>query len=138
MPIVEEKRNYTIMVQGSFYFFVIGLDPIGCVPYVIASFSQDPNKCYERYNEIVIQYSLKIMIMIQQLNQDLPGAHVLYWNVYRYLRQIIDSLSQYGMYIHFIFYDVLYACNNMSLQMCILLLFSQCRCNFQSKIIVSF
>ncbi|KAF5180240.1 GDSL esterase/lipase [Thalictrum thalictroides] len=87
------KKLYS---YGARKFLVTGLGPLGCVPYVIASFGQDPNQCYEHHNEIAVQYSLKIKAMVQQLNQDLPGAYVLYWNVYPLIRQIIDNPSQYG------------------------------------------
>ncbi|KAF5201169.1 Sgnh hydrolase-type esterase superfamily protein, partial [Thalictrum thalictroides] len=80
---------------GTREFLVAGLGPLGCVPYVIASFGQDPNQYYEHHNEIAVQYSLKIKAMVQQLNQDLPGSYVLYWDVYPLIRQNIDNPSQY-------------------------------------------
>ncbi|PIA43945.1 hypothetical protein AQUCO_01800180v1 [Aquilegia coerulea] len=87
------KKLYS---YGARKFLVTGLSPLGCIPYVIASFSQDPNQCYEHHNGIAVQYSLKIKSMVQQLNQDLPGGYVLYWDVYPHARQIIDNPSQYG------------------------------------------
>ncbi|PIA34067.1 hypothetical protein AQUCO_03900164v1 [Aquilegia coerulea] len=86
------KKFYS---YGARKFLVTGLGPLGCTPYAIVSYNQDRNQCYEDHNEIVIQYSLKIKTMVQQLNQDLPGAYVLYWDIYPYSRQIIDSPSQY-------------------------------------------
>ncbi|KAF9617872.1 hypothetical protein IFM89_039091 [Coptis chinensis] len=94
-------NEYSILLEklysyGARKFLVTGLAPLGCLPIVIALYSKDTNQCYEHHNEVSRKFSAMINIMVQHLNQDLPGASLLYWDIYTATRQIIDNPSQYG------------------------------------------
>ncbi|KAF9615690.1 hypothetical protein IFM89_026072 [Coptis chinensis] len=90
---IRLKKLYS---YGARKFIVSGLAPLGCIPMVIAFYSNDTNQCYEHHNEVSRKFSAKIKTMVQQLNQDLPGASILYLDIYNIAKKAIDNPSDYG------------------------------------------
>ncbi|KAF9615691.1 hypothetical protein IFM89_026073 [Coptis chinensis] len=95
--LIKEYRIYLkkLYDYGARKFLVTGLAPLGCVPIVIGFYSKDTNQCFDKYNEISVQFSAKIKAMVKQLNQDLPGAYILYWDIYTIMKQVVDNPTPY-------------------------------------------
>ncbi|KAF9615687.1 hypothetical protein IFM89_026069 [Coptis chinensis] len=80
---------------GARKFLVFGLGVLGFIPNIIRSYSQDSKQCFEEFNEISVKYNAKVKTMVLQLNQELSGVYILYWDIYTNMRQVLDNPSEY-------------------------------------------
>ncbi|XP_058095355.1 GDSL esterase/lipase At1g71691-like [Magnolia sinica] len=86
---------------GGRKFLVAGLGPLGCIPSQIGSSSKNLSACVETTNEISSQYNAKLKMAIRELNDNLAGAHFLYWDIYTPTFEIIRNPTRYGFkYAH--------------------------------------
>ncbi|KAF9620807.1 hypothetical protein IFM89_014744 [Coptis chinensis] len=90
---LHKKKLYKF---GARKFLVFGLGVLGCIPNIIRSYSQDSKQCFEEFNEISVKYNAKVKTMVLQLNQELSGVYILYWDIYTNMRQVLDNPSEYG------------------------------------------
>ncbi|KAG5245829.1 GDSL esterase/lipase [Salix suchowensis] len=62
---------------------VFGLGKIGCVPGAIATYGTNGSACVELLNDASRLFNSKLLPAIDQLNDDLPDAKIIYINSYR-------------------------------------------------------
>ncbi|KAH7513649.1 hypothetical protein FEM48_Zijuj11G0003300 [Ziziphus jujuba var. spinosa] len=78
-------------------FIVVGVGPIGCIPYVRALNLLPSGKCSVEVNEFIQGYNNKLKDTLKQLNKDLgPQSVFVYANSYDIFMRIIMSYRQYG------------------------------------------
>ncbi|XP_060674559.1 GDSL esterase/lipase At5g41890 isoform X2 [Ziziphus jujuba] len=94
--------NFTIHLKrlhelGARKFIVVGVGPLGCIPYVRALNLLPSGKCSVEVNEFIQGYNNKLKDTLKQLNKDLgPQSVFVYANSYDIFMRIIMSYRQYG------------------------------------------
>ncbi|KAJ6398823.1 hypothetical protein OIU77_019568 [Salix suchowensis] len=69
--------------SGARKLVVFGLGKIGCVPGAIATYGTNGSACVELLNDASRLFNSKLLPAIDQLNDDLPDAKIIYINSYR-------------------------------------------------------
>lgn len=78
-------------------FFLTGLGPLGCIPYVRASSLAPSNRCVDQVNQMLGSFNVGLRTQVQQLNANHQGAMFVYANTYAVLGEIINNSTAYGM-----------------------------------------
>ncbi|KAL4180361.1 hypothetical protein AMTRI_Chr13g91760 [Amborella trichopoda] len=77
--------------------FVIGnVGPIGCIPYQKSINQLKLNQCVSLPNKLAVQYNARLKDLLDQMNQNMPGAKFLYANVYDLVLQLITNYADFG------------------------------------------
>ncbi|KAB5557105.1 hypothetical protein DKX38_008014 [Salix brachista] len=69
--------------SGARKLVVFGLGKIGCVPGAIATYGTNGSACVELLNDASRLFNSKLLPAIDQLNDDLPDAKIIYIKSYR-------------------------------------------------------
>ncbi|XP_021764195.1 GDSL esterase/lipase At5g45670-like [Chenopodium quinoa] len=81
---------------GARKFALIGIGQIGCSPNELAQRSQDGSTCDETINSANRIFNNGLRSLVQQLNNELSDARLVYINVYDMFQNLIDNPSAYG------------------------------------------
>ncbi|KAI8552054.1 hypothetical protein RHMOL_Rhmol06G0234600 [Rhododendron molle] len=75
-----------------------GLPPMGCLPLERATnfLGGNGDTCTETYNNVALAFNGKMAGLVAKLNEELPGAKVVFSNPYFIFQQIIRRPSLYG------------------------------------------
>ncbi|KAE9457942.1 hypothetical protein C3L33_10151, partial [Rhododendron williamsianum] len=75
-----------------------GLPPMGCLPLERATnfLGGSGDTCTETYNNVALGFNVKMTGLVAKLNEELPGAKVVFSNPYFIFLQIIRRPSFYG------------------------------------------
>lgn len=75
-----------------------GLPPMGCLPLERSTnfLGGNGDACTETYNNVALGFNVKMTGLVAKLNEELPGAKVLFSNPYFIFQQIIRRPSFYG------------------------------------------
>lgn len=88
------KRLYGL---GARKLVVVGVGPLGCIPYLRAIYRAPSGKCSAEVNTFVQGYNGKLRAALDRLNQELgPEAIFVYANSYDIFTRILQSYRQYG------------------------------------------
>ena len=83
--------------MGARKFIVVGVGPLGCIPFVRALNLLTYGKCSEKVNELINGYNNKLKELLNHLNQQLgPETIFVYANSFDIFLRIIQSYRQYG------------------------------------------
>lgn len=83
--------------MGARKFVVVGIGPLGCIPFVRALNLLPSGKCSVGVNELIQGYNKKLNATLDQLNQELgPESMFVYANSYDIFWKIIRNYRQYG------------------------------------------
>ncbi|XP_073132994.1 GDSL esterase/lipase At5g41890 [Henckelia pumila] len=94
--------NFTIQLErlyvfGARKFVVVGIGPLGCIPFIRAIEIIPSGKCSGEVNALVQGYNQKLQAKLDQMNKDLwPNAVFVYANSYDIFRDIILNYHKYG------------------------------------------
>jgi phospholipase/lecithinase/hemolysin len=75
-----------------------GLPPLGCLPLQRTVNRASPGDCNRWHNMVARRFNRGLRAMVTRLNRELPGAQVVYIDVYRLLSNMIARPSAYGEY----------------------------------------
>ncbi|KAJ3682595.1 hypothetical protein LUZ60_015168 [Juncus effusus] len=83
---------------GARIFGVIGMPPIGCVPFQRTVAGGLHRDCAADRNEIALDYNTKMIDEIERLKTQnvLPGSKIVFIDVYPHLMELIDHPEKYG------------------------------------------
>nr|XP_010919419.1 GDSL esterase/lipase At5g41890 [Elaeis guineensis] len=82
---------------GARKFIVVGIGPLGCIPYVRALMLVENGKCSSITNNLIQGYNMKLSRKISQLNQEMgPETIFVYANSYQIVIEIIRNYRRYG------------------------------------------
>lgn len=82
---------------GARKFIVVGIGPLGCIPFIRAINLLPSEQCFAEANELIQGYNMKLNGVLDQLNQDLgPEAIFVYANSFDIFMKIIVNYQQYG------------------------------------------
>ncbi|PON37543.1 Lipase [Trema orientale] len=91
---VHLKRLYEL---GARKFIVVGVGPLGCIPFIRALSFMPSGKCSEEVNEIIQGYNKKLNGVLDHFNKELgPETIFVYANSYDIFIKIIENHRQYG------------------------------------------
>ncbi|KAF4393908.1 hypothetical protein G4B88_025877 [Cannabis sativa] len=92
-----------------------GILPLGCTPRMaFESFDFEASQhrrrgCWEKVNRMVLEFNIMLEEKIIELNEEMPDAHILFFDVYQGIKEIIAKPEHYG------FDDVKSACCGLGL-----------------------
>ncbi|CAO2147509.1 unnamed protein product [Urochloa humidicola] len=75
---------------------VIGVPPLGCAPRVMWGGGGGEGRCVEEANELIEGYNARLAARLEDLRPQLPGADVVFCDVYRGMMEIISNPGRYG------------------------------------------
>ncbi|KAL6641982.1 hypothetical protein ACP70R_020163 [Stipagrostis hirtigluma subsp. patula] len=77
---------------------VIGVAPLGCAPRVMweALHALDGRSCVEEANELIQGYNARVAAQLDALRPQLPGADIVFCDVYKGIMEIISNPAKYG------------------------------------------
>ncbi|KAL4032144.1 hypothetical protein IC575_005208 [Cucumis melo] len=80
---------------GGRRFVIAGLGLMGCIPSILA---QSPSgSCSEEVNQLVRPFNVNVKSMINQLNNNLPGARFSYIDIERMFQDLLVNSRFYGL-----------------------------------------
>ncbi|KAK0603819.1 hypothetical protein LWI29_009046 [Acer saccharum] len=80
----------------------MGILPLGCTPRTVLEWynsttaDDDGKGCVEEINELVLEYNTMLNENIVELNAELPGAQIIFCDVYQGMMEIISNPNYYG------------------------------------------
>ncbi|CAK9310840.1 unnamed protein product [Citrullus colocynthis] len=82
---------------GARKFVVVGVGPLGCIPFVRAIHFISNEKCSEKVNRLIKAYNFRLSGVVDQLNLEFsPKTKFVYANSYAVFTKIIVNYRQYG------------------------------------------
>ncbi|KAM1376802.1 hypothetical protein ACFX13_039204 [Malus domestica] len=91
---IQLKRLHEL---GARKFVVVGVGPIGCIPFIRAIHLLPSGQCFAEVNELIQGYNTKLNGVLDQINQELgPEAIFVYANSFDIFTKIIVNYHQYG------------------------------------------
>lgn len=82
---------------GARKFVVVGIGPLGCIPFVRAVHFVTSQRCSEEVNQLIKAYNFRLSKVVDQLNQEFgPKTMFVYANSYAVFMKIIVNYRQYG------------------------------------------
>ncbi|CAH2071033.1 unnamed protein product [Thlaspi arvense] len=89
----ELKTLYNVKVRR---MVVMGLPPIGCAPYYLWKYRSQNGECAEEVNSMIMESNFVMRYTVEQLNHELPGASVIYCDVFQSAMDILKNHQLYG------------------------------------------
>ena len=105
---------------------ITGLVPMGCLPLERATNILGDHGCNEEYNNVAMEFNVKLENMISKLNKELPQLKAISANAYDIVDDIIKRPSKYGTLLLYFLSLGHVNCFNL----CACLCFLCCQCNF--------
>ncbi|KAL4621426.1 hypothetical protein ACB092_06G226800 [Castanea dentata] len=103
---VQQYEDFLIGLAGNFIrelyslrvrkISLTGLPPMGCLPLERTLNILGQNECVEKYNNVALEFNVKLNGLVERLNKELPGLRLLSTDAYKILDQIIKKPSLYG------------------------------------------
>ncbi|TKY56148.1 Esterase protein [Spatholobus suberectus] len=93
------KNVKDIYDLGARSFWIHNTGPIGCLPYILASFlsaERDAYGCAKPYNEVAKYFNHKLKEAVVQLRKDLPLAVITYVDIYSVKYSLFSHPKKYG------------------------------------------
>ncbi|WCJ26642.1 GDSL esterase/lipase At5g41890 [Euphorbia peplus] len=91
---IQLKRLHEL---GGRKFIVVGVGPLGCIPFVRALHLLPKGQCSTKVNDLIEGYNIKLSQMLSGLNQELgPESVFVFANSYDIVLNIILDYHQYG------------------------------------------
>ncbi|KDP25209.1 hypothetical protein JCGZ_20365 [Jatropha curcas] len=91
---VQLKRLHNL---GARKFIVVGIGPLGCIPFIRALSLLPGRTCSVNVNELIKGYNKKLREMLNGLNQEMgPESVFVFANSYDIVLSLIHNYRQYG------------------------------------------
>jgi len=78
---------------------VMGLAPIGCAPRYMWEYGIQNGECVEPINDMAIEFNFLMRYFVEKLAEELPGANIIFCDVYEGSMDILKNHDQYGISI---------------------------------------
>ena len=75
---------------------VMGVAPLGCAPRVMWEEGTRARGCVEEANELIEGYNARLAARLDDLRPELPGAAVVFCDVYKGMMEILSNPGRYG------------------------------------------
>ncbi|KAL0430316.1 UNVERIFIED_CONTAM: GDSL esterase/lipase [Sesamum radiatum] len=91
------RAQLTRLYQLDARKFIVGnVGPIGCIPYQKTINQLKEDECVSLPNKLALQYNARLKDLLQELNENLPGATFVHANVYDLVMELITNYAKYG------------------------------------------
>lgn len=113
---INQYEDFLVGIAGNFVqqlhglgakkISVGGLPPMGCMPLERTRNYMNGDGCVEEYNNVAMNFNMKLDGMVTKLNKELPGAHIVLSNPYYILLGLVHRPVAYGESLftsHFLF-----------------------------------
>lgn len=88
----------TLYGLGCRNFMIAGLPPIGCKPLEITTKLRFDRKCVDDENKDAESYNHKLIPFLNNLNSTLPGAKLVYADIYTPIIDMVTNPKKYGTF----------------------------------------
>jgi phospholipase/lecithinase/hemolysin len=92
----------TLYSYGARKMVLFGIGQIGCSPNELAQQSPDGVTCVDDINSANQMFNTRLKGVVDQLNNELPDAKLIYINSYGIFQDVISNPSAYGNLISFL------------------------------------
>ncbi|KAH9302625.1 hypothetical protein KI387_014208 [Taxus chinensis] len=75
---------------------VVGIGPLGCAPHFLWETNSQSGECAENINNMIIEFNFALKYMVDSLNSILPGATIVYCDIFEGLMDILHNPQVYG------------------------------------------
>ncbi|KAL9246564.1 hypothetical protein vseg_020082 [Gypsophila vaccaria] len=75
---------------------IMGLAPMGCAPHYLWKYRSKNGECIEDMNNMIMEFNFVMRYVVEQLNDELPGAIIIFCDVYQGSMDIIENHERYG------------------------------------------
>ncbi|XP_019160426.1 PREDICTED: GDSL esterase/lipase At5g08460-like isoform X2 [Ipomoea nil] len=79
---------------------VMGLGPMGCAPYYIWRYRNQPGHCVEIMNDMIVEFNLALRYIVDELGQELADAKIIFCDAFQSSMEIIENLHRYGFSVN--------------------------------------
>lgn len=114
---ITQYKDFLIGIAGKFVkqlhqlgarkISVGGLPPMGCMPLERTTNYMNNGECVEEYNNVALDFNLKLKALVMKLNKELHGAKFVFSNPYYILKNIVQRPLVYGessVYLSLLFF----------------------------------
>ncbi|XP_074310394.1 GDSL esterase/lipase At2g30310-like [Silene latifolia] len=99
--VLEKVQNFIeeLYELGCRTMIVTGLPPIGCLPIQMTTRFKKPSErmCLDEQNSVAMSYNEKLLELIPHAQASLPGARILYADIYTPFMDLINNSHDYGI-----------------------------------------
>ena len=88
----------TLYGLGARKITLTGVPPMGCLPLERAVNILDRHDCVKRYNNVALEFNVKLKGLVAKLNKELHGLKLVFSNIYDIFQQIVRRPSIYGKF----------------------------------------
>ncbi|KAL0866591.1 hypothetical protein Bca101_045709 [Brassica carinata] len=94
----EKSRGYMRLHElGARKFVVVGVGPLGCIPFARALNLIPAGKCSDQVNQIVRGYNMKLRHSLATLNTEYHNTTFVYANSYDLFLKLVLNYRQFGL-----------------------------------------
>lgn len=95
------KKLYDVILQNLYYanvrnVIVMGLAPLGCAPYYLWLYQSKNGECVNTINDMIIEFNFAMRFMVEQLNQELQEANIVFCDAFEGAMDIIKNHQLHG------------------------------------------
>ncbi|KAI4372033.1 hypothetical protein MLD38_010320 [Melastoma candidum] len=90
------RQLRTLYNYGARKVALIGIGQIGCSPSKLAQGSPDGRTCVREINDACQIFNYRLRSLVDEFNNNLPGAAFIYIDAYGIFQDLINSPSSYG------------------------------------------
>ncbi|KAL0396671.1 UNVERIFIED_CONTAM: GDSL esterase/lipase [Sesamum calycinum] len=95
--LMPSSTTCSIIYEHNLRKFIVGnVGPIGCIPYQKTINQLKEDECVSLPNKLALQYNARLKDLLQELNENLPGATFVHANVYDLVMELITNYAKYG------------------------------------------
>ncbi|KAF5944571.1 hypothetical protein HYC85_018648 [Camellia sinensis] len=91
-----EQYAQTLYNYGARKVVCIGVGQIGCIPNALAQNSPDGSSCVQNVNSANLLFNDQLKSLVDEFNNNLPGAKFIYINAYGIFHDLISRPSSFG------------------------------------------
>ncbi|KAH7434920.1 hypothetical protein KP509_06G041100 [Ceratopteris richardii] len=85
-----------LYAAGARKLVIANVPLIGCTPYLRSLNLENPGNCSTEANNLAQGFNARLKSLLQQLNEELPGAWLLYADAYGITSEVIYNYESYG------------------------------------------
>ncbi|PKA54645.1 GDSL esterase/lipase [Apostasia shenzhenica] len=79
---------------GARKFLLSGVGSLGCIPSILAQSMM--SHCSQQVDNLIFPFNSKVKMMVDELNNNLPGSAFTYLDTYRMFMDILNNPGSYG------------------------------------------